>query len=387
MSPIQIRDVRPGDLITADFVNQIIGEIRRIQSDLDALTGGQPDIPVISALIPGGDVPEQSLLQIIGRNFATPAILNTVTLDGTPVTGFQSGSSDTVLRVTIPGGIPGLPKTMTLAVTTATGSAFTNVRVTPVTTPVAGQPTISNITTGLPVITPGQPLTFTFLLDGAALTTAEDFVLSLLYANATPAGTEGSWQAATSMIGSPQITLKPGEKRPVQVRATAPAAGSTSVDLALVATSVHNTPGSDGRSAPVTIAIGQAGPNSDPNVSLNLGPVSGLSMQSDGAGGLRVRFGRTVQVPIVATFQNPGGNYAFSAELQPQASPWTLGTPVPPTFAPTAGAGDRLTFTISLQSPAGPAAEQRTLLVKATRQDQGGGGPVSFTSFPIAGFS
>jgi hypothetical protein len=387
MSQIPIQDVKQGDLITADFMNQILRELRRIQDEVDSLTGGQPDVPIISALIPGGDVPEQSLLQILGRNFATPAILNTVTLDGVPVTGFQTGSSDTVLRVTVPGGIPGLPKTMTLTVTTARGSAFTNVRILPVSPNFGGQPTITNITTGLPVITPGQPLTFTFLLDGSALIGPEDFTLATVYANATPAGSEGNWLATTSMIGSPQIRLTPGEKRAVQVRATAPAAGATSVVLSLVATSVHNSPGSDGRSAPVSITIGQAGPNSDPNASLSLGPLSGISMRPDGTGGLQVRFTKTVQVPIAAVFQNPGGTYTFSAEVQPSLAPWTLTQPVPQTFPPGVPPGDRLTFTVGLGLPiAAPAQEGRTLVIKATRQDAGGAGPVSFTNIPISGF-
>jgi hypothetical protein len=393
MSPIHFDRVQPGDLITAKFLNGILDQIERMQGEIDALTGGgAPDAPVITATIPATDIAELSTLQIIGRNFAVPAYLNRVSLDTTQLTGFLPGSSDTILNVAVPAGIPGLPKQMTLTVGTPKGSAHTTVQVVPGAPPIGGRPRITNVTTDLPVIRAGTSYTFTFQLDGVALTAAEQFVLSAAYSNADPAGSEGAWQAATSLVpAQDQITLQPGDPRTVGVRVTVPTVAKA-VNLSLRARSVHNSPGSDGVSLPVPITVGEPGPNSDPSVTLRFGDIPEAAPMRvasiDGDEGLLVRYGRTVLVPIVAEWDATvtPATYAFSVSIENPGNLWALvGDPVPATFNAFPGADQTIRFNLQLKV-AGAADEKRTLTVTATRQEAGGPGRTSFTSFPITGF-
>jgi hypothetical protein len=387
--PIHFDRVQPGGLITAAFLNSILDEIEHLQDEVDTITGGQPEAPVITALIPGGAIPELSVLQILGHNFATPATLNTVTLDSVLLTGFQPGSSDSVLRVTVPSGIQGLPKTMTLTVATAKGAAAVNVQVVPAAPSVAGQPVITNATSGQPAIAVGQTYTLTFLLDGTALTAAEQFNLSVLYTNANPP-LEAQWQAATTIVGpvQNQVTLAPGERRTVDVRLTVPA-GANSVAVSLLATSVHNSPGSDAKSLPISITVGQPPPNNDAGVTMHIGPFGSAAPMRvadiDGAQGLLVRYATQVQVPIVADFTDTG-TYAFSVSVDSAAGVWTVTQPLGQPVGGAAGGETTIFFKLQL-IPASFSNEKRTLTVTATRQDGGAAGHTSSVSFPIAGES
>ena len=391
MSSVRFQRVKPGDLITAELINAILTEVESLQDQIDGLSGGQPEAPVITALVPAGDVPSPSQLVILGRNFATPAILNAVSLDNIVLTGFLPGSSDTRLAVTVPGGIPGLPRTMTLAVATDKGSGVATVRVVPVAPSIGGKPVITNATTGGQAVTGGQTCAVTFQLAGGDLLRAEQFRLNVAFTNPVPAGTDtqrGVQMIGTDGAGGPgdTITISPGDKRLVNAQFRVPA-GVTSVTASLQATSVNNSPASDAVSLPVTLTLGQPVPSSDGGVQMSFGQGSpNLKFDLiDGLSGALIRYGATVILHITATYVEPG-TYQFALAVDNPGALWTVTQPSQPVRTPAGPGTDSVDFMLKL-SAAGPSSEKRVATVTATRQDAAGAGRSSVISFPIIGFS
>ena len=385
MSAIHFDRMKPGDLITAQFVNQILTEVEHLQEQIDALTGGQVGGPVITALVPGGDVPAGSPLQILGRNFATPAYLNAISLDNIALTGFLEGSGETVLKIGLPPGLPGLPKTMTLEVKTAKGSAHASVHVVPGVPTVGGKPVIRNVTTGQPTIQAGQTYTLSFQVDGQQLLTAEQFTLAPSYGTVAPPDSGPQWIAGAKVQGSAQITLAPGEVKTIQVLATVPA-GGTSGDLSLRVTSAHNSPGSDGQSLPLSLVVGQPAPNNDLGVGMVIGEtgVNTRKASIDGEPGLQVRYGAGPLIRIDATFKD-AGTYLFTVAVPNAGAVWTVTQP-PEAVAVAANGNKTVTFNLKLNAT-GPVDEKRYLTVTASRQGAAPGAATSAIRFPITGFA
>lgn len=386
MTSIRFSRVKPGDLITAALVNSILTEVESLQDQIDGLSGGQPDAPVITALVPAGDVTSPSELLILGRNFAAPAYLNAVSLDDIVLTGFLPGSDRTQLRITVPGGLPGLPRTMTLGVATDKGAAYATVRIVAAAPSIGGKPGIVNVSFGGMPIIAGAPAILAFELTGENLLRAEQFQLKVACTGADPAGTESQW--VTSLVGGvgDSITITPGGTSLVNVRVTPPA-GATSVTMSLQATSVHNSPASDAVSLPVRLMVGSPIPGSDSGARLSFGQ-GGNSIKFDsidGVSGALVRYGANAILRIVSQFTE-AGTYAFALNVADPGALWTVTPPAEPVRTPAGPANDEVDFQLKL-SAAGPSNEKRIATVTATRQDAAGEGRVSTISFPISGFA
>jgi hypothetical protein len=391
MSSVRFQRVKPGDLITSELINAILTEVEHLQDQLDGLSGGQPEAPVITALVPAGDVPSPSELLILGRNFAIPAILNAVSLDDIVLTSFLPGSSDTRLRIGMPGGIPGLPRTMTLAVATDKGSGFATVRVIPVAPSIGGKPVVANATTGGQTVTAGQTCSVTFQLSGENLLRAEQFRLNVSFTDPVPAGSDSQWgvqMIGTEGAGAPgdTVTIAPADRRLVNAQFRVPA-GVTSVTASLQATSVNNSPASDAVSLPVKLTVGQPVPGSDGGVQMSFGQ-GGNSIKFDlvdGLSGALIRYGATAILRITATYVE-AGTYQFALAVDNPGVLWTVTQPSQPVRTPAAPGNDSIEFLLKL-NPAGPSGEKRIATVTATRQDPAGAGRSSVISFPIVGFS
>lgn len=122
--------VRPGDLITADFMNRTLDRIDALEDRVDALEAdGTDDGSVaITQLIPSGGAGDPirigQELRILGRHFGFSVGGHRVYFDGTLITAYKPGSSDNLLVVDVP-SLPDLPpggETVTLRVTN--GSTF-----------------------------------------------------------------------------------------------------------------------------------------------------------------------------------------------------------------------------------------------------------------------
>jgi hypothetical protein len=386
MTAIRFQRVKPGDLITAALVNSILAEVESLQDQIDSLSGGQPEAPVITALVPAGDVPSPSDLLILGRNFAVPAYLNAVSLDDIVLTGFQPGSSDTRLPITVPGGLPGLPRTMTLGVATNKGAAYATVRIVPAAPSIGGKPGVVNVSTGGQIVTIGQPGLVAFQLTGENLLRAEQFRLTVNCTNADPAGTESQWVTALTGAVQGTITVTPGGVSLVNVTATPPA-GARSATLSLQATSVNNSPASDALSLPVRLTVGQPIPGSDSGALLSFGQGgNNIKFDSiDGISGALVRYGTNVPLRINCQYTE-AGTYAFALAITDAGALWTPTQPSQPVRTAAGPSADEIDFQLRLSAP-GPSNEKRIATVTATRQDAAGSGRVSTISFPISGFA
>src|ERR1044072_946859 len=89
-------EVRPGDLITAELINQILHDLENLQmrvAQLEAapVTAPQPGA-VIMSVSPSANIHEGDRLTVNGNNFRVPTLANQISLDLFPVTsGFGVG--------------------------------------------------------------------------------------------------------------------------------------------------------------------------------------------------------------------------------------------------------------------------------------------------------
>src|SRR6185369_1788293 len=100
------------------------------EARITALEGAVPvgGAVVITAVVPSGPVHLGDELRLIGRNFGIAA-LNSININGTPVTGFKPGSSDTLLIFNVPAvqGVPAQGQTATLNLSNPNGFATTTI--------------------------------------------------------------------------------------------------------------------------------------------------------------------------------------------------------------------------------------------------------------------
>jgi hypothetical protein len=103
--------VRPGEVISSDLWNQFVNQLNDLNQRLLVLettgTGGGGQL-IIQSFIPESQREVGKELAIKGK-FDFPPEINSVTMDGIPITNFRSGSNDGQLLFLIPPGI-GIPK-------------------------------------------------------------------------------------------------------------------------------------------------------------------------------------------------------------------------------------------------------------------------------------
>jgi hypothetical protein len=379
--------------------NAIIDDLSDLQAQIDALgPSSTPEGPVrIDSLEPSGDVVEKTQLKIHGGGFAVPANLNVVLFDTTPVGSFFPGSTDKLLIVDVPGGIPSLPKPMILSVTSGSDTATRAVRVIPKPPVLTGQIAVTDTSGSVGTILVGQTYAFQFKLDAKNLTASESFEVTALFSGIVGAS-QKAWEDGTVYVGTSganhQVTVSPGTPVTVGVSVTVPT-GATSADLQVRFKSVHNDPGSSSASQAIPLVVGLAPPQTNPAVSLTLGQIASANLRAakiNNVDGVEVKFGSGPVVRINGVFHE-AGTYAFTAVVEtPQgADPnvWTVSPVSPASKGEGAEQSDVLEFKLTLVPTSPPAlSEQRFLIFTAKRQETTGVGQVSsYWRFPIRGFS
>lgn len=124
-------DVRPGDLITANFMNQVLAQIQNLQDQLNQIAAAGPGGPPVINSVSSGPLHVGDKITILGQNFG-PLSSTVVAFSGTAVSQFEAGSSDSVLVVTIPTlfvSSQGTPTT--LSITNPRGSVSISVNIFP----------------------------------------------------------------------------------------------------------------------------------------------------------------------------------------------------------------------------------------------------------------
>ncbi|HLA63640.1 MAG TPA: IPT/TIG domain-containing protein [Rhodothermales bacterium] len=244
--------VRPGDLITADFMNRLLARLGALETRVDELTGEPSDGSVrIIQLIPAGTAASplrvNDTLQILGENFGFSDGGHRVYFDSEPVTTFAGGSSDTQLFVTVPDtlSVPAGGRSVTLTVTNSVTTDTRTITVLPLAQTLSGDVDVlwrddrAPNPDPNPIPTPvgaGQPVTFYYRLRSRAN-------LPALFTIA-PTVSVSAWQgsvrvlnASGGIIGDRRIELEPEEEINFAVRLTpaAPAPAGDTFTLNVVA--------------------------------------------------------------------------------------------------------------------------------------------------------
>lgn len=120
VAPLQ--HVQPGDVISANFTNNLIDALLDLQSRVGKLEGtpsSSGNAVAITGLAPAGPLRVGDDVEILGRNFGFSIGVQRVFFDSSRVTVYRTGSSDTALYVQVP-DVPnvsevGTPVTLTVA--------------------------------------------------------------------------------------------------------------------------------------------------------------------------------------------------------------------------------------------------------------------------------
>lgn len=141
--PESLEHVEPGQLITADTFNALIDRVEELNTRLSSLEGGQGGV-VINGFDPPGEVEVGQPLTIFGANFRYPPNQNLVRIDDRTLEQFLVGSTNTALRVQVPGSIEVPPggRNVTVSVRNDAGSAHRAYRLLPAS---ANQPSITSV--------------------------------------------------------------------------------------------------------------------------------------------------------------------------------------------------------------------------------------------------
>ncbi len=368
--------VRPGELITAELINQILAELESLQVRVTKLEAGgavvTPTTPAptpvrITDLLPHGTRRVGEELNVVGENFLTPAEANNVTVGGIRVVVFKSVSDANAGRSLV----FDIPKVSPLAdagtpvpvrVENKNGSDSRQLALQPALDFPTGNLALKYTTA--PVLTLARP--------NIELAQTYDFIFTLTATvnkeatyNLSRTLTATGWAAQILNVSNneplSQMTIPgnlAGEQRQLRVRVTAPTGGSTTTTLALSATETSGgnrvTPGNE----QIVITVGQPPPKPETRVTVNFNaPDSGITQV-----GNRLQFKRgTLGLGTFDLTVREAGKYRVTASLRSPTG-WTLGQPtagVPFEInipsVPTGGSSGPQDFGLALTAAAGAA--------------------------------
>ncbi len=188
--------VSPGDLITADLINQMLSDISDLSTRVAALEGasvGNLQV-VISRVLPDGPLVIGSQIQILGQNFGFSIGAVRVFFGTVAPASFDQGSNDSVLIMEVPNvaNATTTPMPIVLTVSNATTSATVTVTIKRADTPVTGDVDVMpGGVTPDPVVA-GQPASFAYTLTSHANQTAAFAVTPTLKGQSWPVSLIGA---------------------------------------------------------------------------------------------------------------------------------------------------------------------------------------------------
>lgn len=306
MAEEELKTVMPGDLITADQWNLMISTLLSLIGRVDVLEASAPagDEPIITEILPLGDIEMGSEIKIIGKNFGL-ASLATVTIKGV-LQDIKEGSTDSLLLLDVTGiiNLPG-DGIVTLIVSNEQGVASRNVKVVPA--------EVKVLTADLLVAAPVPPL--------VALASPGDYVFNFplhaetsvaasytLTPSVTPAVSSAGWNAImVNQEGNPAPTEIEIPKSPstspanmdLRVKVTVPAGvpADTNFQVGVDITSKTDPPRTGTRFA--NFKTGAVATPSNPDIQITLDEVFPASAGTDA--GLNIKPDTTKKV--TATFK------------------------------------------------------------------------------------
>ncbi len=398
--------VNPGDLISSNFMNDLVDEINSLETRLEALEtpiGSPPDQgagpPILTTRSPTGDVEIGSLLTVTGQNF-TPLEFTRVNLGAAQISSFEPGASSTQLSFPVPSTLSA-PATVTVSISTPQGTSATlPVHLVPAAAPAqGGQAFIDNKSTPPGQINPGQPYTFQWDVRSGTLLPAS-YTFSVVWSDVTPSTELGAWQAATGLSSSQQL-IAPGS--PFRVTATVtvpPGAGNT--DTATLVLHVASADGAFVRTSdPIVLTVGSSAPVSDPRIQITYqtpGPGNdagtgpnpvGMHLDATGKPIYTVKFGQSGSIPVQVIVTEPGvHNYQFQSQIEQSGTAWSAGSisPVGPApLQPSEGPLDVYYGIANLDSSGGGSTDDAFIVVKVVRVGDATPAYTSFARYHIQG--
>lgn len=147
---IDSMQVRPGDIITSNFINDLLLSIDELRDRVAKLESEGPagSQVRINSFDPPTQVAVGQPLTILGSNFDPITANNQINVGGKPVTQFRVGSTSTELRFVVPDvdAVPAEGKNVTVSVTNSQGSDEKLYRVLPKIPVIGNPPGITGVT-------------------------------------------------------------------------------------------------------------------------------------------------------------------------------------------------------------------------------------------------
>jgi hypothetical protein len=337
--------VRPGELITAELINQILAELESLESrvtKLEAGGGGSVGTLAITDIRPAGPYKVDQQIQVMGRNFGLSTGMMRASVDKVPAIVDATNSSDQLLILRIP-AIPDLPlagRQMELMVESGSLRDSRQIQVQPFTTTQRGGLNVEFKAVDPATITPGTAAIFRYTLKSLALFPAS----FLITATVSEIANSSDWQNNLKILNSDQVEISDRQIRLVGEESTTffvrvnpvppNPAGATNVTFRLKVdvTAENVTPNADG---PRLFPVGRPTPLEDPSISLSsvsADPPSALQGTN-----IRLAQGAFTLLTLNLNF-NETGQYDLLPPVLTGATNWTatIGglNPIPVNTAP-----------------------------------------------------
>jgi len=331
--------VRPGDVITSDLINRIIGTLNQHDALISSGPTGGTAI-TITNFVPNPPFQAGQDIQIQGTNFGFSTGSTVLTFDSTQVNAFKLGSSNSSLLITVP-FLTGLGSGKDVILTISNGSTSVSrvVRVNP-----AQQPQQGNVDVLLnDAITPnpnpnpilnGQAVTIAYQLKSRALLPAT-FAIGVQCSDATMQAAALVLDASQVVLALKQIDLAPNQQKGFFIRFPNVPVPNNNPFTVTVSAATPGVSGSDTRVFVVNQVVSQPDPSItlafnaltavDPNTG-NPDPTASYTVADNT---IRLRQGTIGRINLFATFQQIGTYDVSVAAIAPTAN-WTVvlaGTP------------------------------------------------------------
>ncbi|HUB31533.1 MAG TPA: hypothetical protein VMA31_00845 [Bryobacteraceae bacterium] len=345
--------VKPGDLITAAYLNQMFASFDSRISALEAASQGGAQI-VIQQLLPIGTFYVGNQMHIVGQNFGLPANV-VVTIGGVKVTTFLAGSGNTDLYFDIPAvqglSLSGTQVTLTIDNGTSPAPASTTFTLFPAPLSSPSGNILITMTTppSVGTITAGNSYVYGFTVTGFTSLTDNYSVTATLDAASQTAG----WTVTPT---ANSVTIPQGQNTATQVgvKVTIPAtAGVTSAQITVTLVSSLK-PGISG-SGSTTVTVNSAPP--PPNtIGLTLYAAGAGTVSADGSS-LALPHGTTsVVVIVLASVPDGGANVSYNvSNLTFDSASWAS-VLQSPANVPVGAPNSTLQLRYQISVPSGPSS-------------------------------
>lgn len=335
--------VRPGDLIKADFMNQILDTLDSLDSRIGS---GSTNGVQITGLSPSGQVQVGSPLTIFGNNFEFSIGAVRVVFGGIQINTLLAGSNDSQLNITVPDLGPSLPsggEPVSIIVSNRTSSDSRSITVVPLPQPLIGSVLVSaqpldNPTNPIPQ---NGPTDFPFLLTSAANQSASFLVTPALSGPNWPNPVQALDKNKNALVNS-TVPLDPNTPTLIYVRVAIP---NNTLNTPFSLSVGVSSSGVTGNSGLTSYTVGQPPAPVDQTIDLSLtgaNPASALSGST-----IQLATGTSLILTYLAKF-SVSGQYTISLSASSDAANWFFAL-----SQPTPDSGSTTQATIQVQATPG----------------------------------